>query len=101
MPYYSSPNDPRILRAQKSKSIYFWSIKKQRLMFISDSCIEEKLKCDLCIPKYRPGTLKECDFHFSNLNAFKRHILSCEYKFKRPLMWANSKSFYLFILNFI
>lgn len=98
MPSFAEPDDPRIVRIRKSKSFYYWSIKHSKIMFASASMNGEK-KCNLCIPKYRPGTYKECDFSYSTLNSFKRHVMSCEYKFKRPLMWCTSK-FTLFVRNF-
>lgn len=97
MSFFAPPKDPRI--EQIESSFFYWSIKYGKIMFISANRIKTLKRCNLCIPKYRPGTYKECDFTFSTLNSFKRHVLSCEFKFKRPLMWANSKSDFDFFKN--
>lgn len=91
MPFFAAIDDPRIVRIRRSSSFFYWSIKHSKIMFVSANNVKAERKCNLCIPKYRPGTYKECEFSFSTLNSFKRHVMSCEFKFKRPLMWATSK----------
>ena len=88
---FAANDDPRIARIRRSSSLFYWSIKHSKIIYISANSVTAERKCDLCIPKYRPGTSKECEFKFTTLNSFKRHVQSCEFKFKRPLMWATSK----------